>query len=112
MRIFYLSITGDTPTLLNLCNLKNRDGKSLNVIERIAAQYSTFGIHLLQDDNGVKVNLIERDHRFDGTEAITSAIIKKWIDGGGSTCTYKHLIECIEKVRLGALADELKELIR
>ena len=112
MRMFYLSITGDTPTLLQLRNLKKRDGKSLNVIGRIAGHYSTFGIHLLQDDNGDRVKLIERDHRYDGAEAITAEIIKKWIDGGGSTCTYEHLIECIEKVRLGALAGELRELIR
>ena len=60
-----------------------------------------FGIHLLEDDNGAKVQLIERDHRHDGTEAILVGILRKWLDTGGPTCNYAHLIEpCVRRVRL------------
>ena len=62
-----------------------------------------FGIHLLEDDNGAKVQLIERDHRHDGTEAILVGILRKWLDTGGPTCNYAHLIECVRRVRLGVL---------
>ena len=70
-----------------------------------------FGIHLLEDDNGTKVQLIEKNHRHDGVEAILVAILSKWLSRGGPTCTYAHLIECVRIVRLGVLARELEECL-
>ena len=52
-----------------------------------------FGIHLLEDDNGAKVQLIERDHRHDGTEAILVGILRKWLDTGGPTVKLKSIQE-------------------
>ena len=100
-----LPLIGDKPTLLQLVNMKWVDGKPLNIIGQIAANYYTFGMNLLQDENGVKVDVIEADHK--GAEAITRAILKKWLSDGGPTCTYQHLVDCLRESGLGALADEI-----
>ena len=87
--------------------MKRVDGQPLNVIRRIAVQYYTFGIYLLQDDNGVEVDVIKRDHIQEGNEAIAQAILTKWLRDGGPTCTYPHLVDCLRKSELGALGDEI-----
>ena len=83
--------------------------KGLNVIQRIAAgDWETFGMCLLQDENGVKVDLIKKNNRQDGPEGITQAILKEWlIDGPERTCTYGHLIRCLRESELVALADDI-----
>ena len=85
--------------------MQGTDGTPLNIIERVAAgDYMTFGMCLLQDVNGDEVEIIENDHRHRGAEAITQAIIQKWLKSGRPTCTYEHLIACLNQSRLGALA--------
>ena len=96
-------IIGDTPTLLHLVEMKGVP----DAIGQIADKYYIFGMHLLQDSNGVKVDVIKRDHTHEGTESITREILKKWLRDGGPTCTYPHLINCLRKSELGALADEI-----
>ena len=57
--------------------MKGVDGQLLNVTEKIIDKYYIFGMNLLQDDNGVKVDAIKRDHIQDGNEAIVQAILKR-----------------------------------
>ena len=97
------------PTLLKLKTMKGADGKSLRIVQTIAAHdYTTFGMCLLQDENGVAVDLIKKDHISEGAESVTRAIIQKWLENGDkSTRTYQHLIECLRQSELGALADQL-----
>ena len=104
-----LSTTGDEPTLLKLKTMKGADSNPLRIIPRIAAgDYMTFGMCLLQDENGDQVELVKRDHRQDGTESVTQAIIKKWLTSGAApTRTYQHLIECLRQSELGALAEDV-----
>ena len=85
--------------------MKGMDGKPLCVIRRIAINYYTFGVNLLQDNNGEKVDVLERDQK--EAEAITREILKKWLRDGGPTCTYPHLMECLRESELGALADDI-----
>ena len=86
--------------------MKGPDGTLLRIIETVAASdYLTFGMCLLHDENGDKVEIIENDHRHKGAEAITQAIIRKWLKSGGPTCTYQHLIKCLNQSGLGALAN-------
>ena len=97
------------PTLLTLKTMKGADGNPLRIIPRIAAgDYMTFGMCLLQDENGDQVKLIKRDHRQDGTESVTQAIIQKWLTSGAApTHTYQHLIECLRQSELGTLAEDI-----
>ena len=91
--------------------MKSADGKPLKMIQKIAAgDYMTFGMLLLQDDNGEEVTVIKRDHIHDGAESVTQAILIKWLTSGAPTCTYQHLIACLRQTELGALADNIAEM--
>ena len=81
----------------------------VNVIQRIAAgDYAAFGMCLLQDENGVKVDLITKNNRQEGAEGIARAILREWLRGGPEhTRTYDHLMECLRESGLGAVADDI-----
>ena len=86
--------------------MKGADGKPLKVIETInESNYKTFGIHLLQDANGAQVDLIKKNQISNGDENVTRAILQKWLESDAPTRTYQHLIECLRKSGLGALAE-------
>ena len=95
-----------TPTLLKLKTMKEANGKPLKIIPTIAAHdYTTFGMCLLQDENGQAIDLLKRNHIHDGgAESVTQAILQKWLTSDAPTRTYKHLIECLRQSELGALA--------
>ena len=108
MDLFYVDSrsTKSLPTLLDLMAMKGAYGKPLRVIETIAAgSYQKFGIFLLQDMNGVTVDLIEKDHISKGAESVTKEILKQWLTSDAPTRTYQHLIECLRQSELGALAE-------
>ena len=88
--------------------MKGADGSPLNIIKRVAAgNYTTFGMCLLQDVNGDKVKIIETDYRHKGAEAVTEAIIQKWLKSGRPT--YEHLTKCLNQSGLGTLAKLIAE---
>ena len=88
--------------------MKGADGKPLKIAQMIADHdYTTFGMCLLQDENGEEVDLIKKDHICRGAESVTEAILKKWLTSDAPTRTYQHLIECLRQSELGALAEQL-----
>ena len=93
--------------------MKGADGNPLRIIPRIAAgDYMTFGMCLLQDENGVGVGLIEKTHAHDGPVGVTYAIIQKWLTSGAApTRTYQHLIEYLREVELGVLAEDIENTL-
>ena len=92
--------------------MRGENGEPLDIVQKIAAgDYMTFGIYLLQDENGDEVELIKKDHKQNGAESVTQAILRKWLISGGPTCTYHHLIECLRDSDLGALAEEITTAI-
>ena len=96
---------GATPSLLKLKTLKTRDGKPLKIIQTIAAgDYETFGMFLLQDENGAAVKVIKKGNIHDGPESVTQAILQHWlVTSDSSTRIYQHLIQCLRDSELGAL---------
>ena len=105
--------TDATPTLLKLKTMKRADGKPLKIIDKVSGgDYMTFGMCLLQDENGEQVGLIERDQINKGAEAVTRTIIQKWLTSGAApTRTYQHLIECLRLSELGALAEKIAAIV-
>ena len=90
-------------------DLEDETGKPLDLIKRIAAgEYTSFGMRLLQDENGVSVELIKRDHS--GAEEVTRAILQQWLTIGGPNCTYSHLIYSLRAAKFGCLADEVAKI--
>ena len=100
--------TGTTPTILELKKMRGANGEPLKVVERIAAgDFMTFGMYLLQDDNGDEVEVITNNHKQGGAESVTEAILKRWLTSGAPTHTYDHLMKCLRYSDLGALADNI-----
>ena len=98
----------DAPTLLEIMTMKGTDRNNLRVIGTIAAgNYMTFGMCLLQDKNGVLVDLHKRNHIHEGVESVVQAILRKWLTSDAPTRTYQHLIECLRQSELGALAESI-----
>ena len=99
------------PTVLKLKRMKGPDG--LGVIETIAAgDYQTFGMVLLNDENGQRIDLITKD--LSDIKA-TETIIKQWLTGTISdtnpyTRTYRHLVVCLKEAGMGALGDYLIQI--
>ena len=100
----------EKPTVLKLKRMKGADSEPLKIIQKIAAHdYTTFGMCLLQDENGEEVDLLKKNHIHDGLESVTEAIIKKWLTSDAPTRTYQHLIECLRQSELGALAELIEK---
>ena len=93
--------------------MRGANGGPLKVVQRIAVgDYMTFGMFLLQDENRIEVLLIKRNHKQDGAESVTEAILRKWLTTSDApTRTYCHLIECLRNSDLGALADDITAAI-
>ena len=84
-----------------------KDGASLRIIDKIAAHSNTeFSLHLLDDCNGHIVSTIKKDKNNDCRE-VTMEILRRWIDAGGSNCTYKFVMDCLRKIGLGGLAEDI-----
>ena len=82
-------------------------GATINVIQRIGVNYSTFGIFLLNDDNGTLVDALTREHHHNA-EDITKAIFQRWLEGKGKTpVSWATLIGALKWVGLDELVDQL-----
>ena len=103
----YTICVGDKPKILKLKKLKAPDG--LSIIESIAAKdYTTFGMYLLDDDNGNKVDMIKKKDRNAEVPAIVEAIIKDWLEVTDPVPTYSHFVECLKDAGMGALSLHMK----
>ena len=109
-RLFLIS-SGSGPNVLKIKTMEGDDGKPLNIVQEIAAgDYMTFGMCLLQDENGHEVDILRKDNISEGAEAITQSILKKWLTSGSApTRTYQHLMECLRKCKLCTLADNIAD---
>ena len=82
------------------------------MIGGIGTDYHNFGIQLLHDPNGVRVEAIE--HNWHGNcEKINTAIIMRWLRGGeeGRPVTWAVLREALKKAGLVTLAEEVSEAL-
>ena len=100
----------DKPTILCLKDIKGSDG--LNVIDTIAANdYRSFGQRLLEDDNGQRIDLYEKNYMANGCSSVVDNILKDWIKQG-STPTYRRLIDCLRESGMGAFAEEIEAMAK
>ena len=80
----------------------------IDISEQIGTKYKRFGILLLDDPNGVRVNAIERKHHEEANE-INLEILQKWAEGNGKKpVTWRTLVDVLCKIRLTTLADEIR----
>ena len=108
--IHILSTESDgKPTLPQLLNFPGKSGE-INILERIGTQYKTFGIFLLKDDNGAKVDCIAKEEG--ESIQISIKILSKWLQGEGmQPLTWSTVIQALKMSNLGALAEDIRAVI-
>ena len=79
----------------------------LDIPLHVADKYESFGIFLL-NDNGSTINSIKSDCHYI-TADITTAILKKWLQGVSMDVTWESLVEVLRKCKLFSLADNIQE---
>ena len=90
--------SGERPTLPALLRLK--------IPQQVGDDYSTFGIFLLDDETGSRVDAIEETYS-GKPERITRKILQEWIEGKGLPLTWESLIKTLRDTGLSTLADEI-----
>ena len=98
MLFFSFSVDPSLPELIRL-----------KVHQQVGANYSTFGIIILNDQNGSRVDSIEECCR-GNPEKITRKILQEWLEGKGLPVTWESLIKTLRDVELTVLADHIQGL--
>ena len=83
------------------------DNKTINITKEIGNEYTIrcFGIFLLQDLNGQKVESIRCKHQSDPSQ-INTEILEEWLAGKGKQpVTWATLVEVLRDTELYSLAD-------
>ena len=96
----------ELPTLLELLNF----GEShTNIIQEIGVSYHDFGIKLLEDKSGSKMEAIAHDE--DGVVAITRNVLTRWIKGEGIKPTsWATLATVLDECNLCQLSNKIRSV--
>ena len=80
----------------------------LEILEGVGAHYFTFGVLLLNDKTGSRVDAIENMYCRDG-ERICRKILQEWLEGKGlEPVTWETLVQTLRNTKLFTLADSVK----
>ena len=97
----------DQPTLIECIRFRGRKAR-INVPQEIGVKYYQFGLLLLEDHNGAKIDSIAHKHR-DVPEQVNMEVLKEWITGRGKhPVTWKTLVEVLHDIELSTLAGEIE----
>ena len=84
--------------------------KKINIPQEIGVKYRQFGVFLLQDENGARVDSIACKHTNDA-EQINKEILEQWIAGGGKhPVTWQTLTQVLHDIELSTLAGEIEAI--
>ena len=99
----------ERPTLVKLLKFPIKDGGShIDIIEKVGTKYNKFGVLLLEDESGSKVDTIESHYRED-PERINHEIFRRWLKGEGKQpVTWKTLTEVLHDSHLSCIAEEIE----
>ena len=109
--VFYSPIDheADRPTLYECIRFQGKEG-IINIPQEIGISYHDFGILLLGDRSGARIDAIAHKHK-DDAERINKEILKQWIAGGGKRpVTWNTLIETLYNTELSTLAKEIESV--
>ena len=93
-----LFFSGEQPSLPELLRLK--------VPREVGANYSMFGIFLLNDRTGSRVNAIDDECR-GKSDRIILKILQEWLEGKGLPVTWQSLVQTLRDTGLLVLADQI-----
>ena len=94
------------PNLLNLMTLSTSED-DINIIQKTAVHYRNIGTYLLEDYDGVQVDIIERNKKGE-VEPIMREIYQKWIAKDLSR-SWAKLAKCFRKCGLKILASIIEQ---
>lgn len=86
------------PTLPELLRLK--------LPQRVGIHYLSFGVFLLNDNDGTKVQNLDHQHR-GNTSHIVGGILQEWLQGRGLPVTWQSLTQALRDSDMTELADEV-----
>ena len=93
-----LFFSGGRPSLPELLRLK--------VPQQVGANYSPFGVILLNDQMGNRVKAIEHNCHWQA-EPIVQNILQEWIEGKGLPVTWDSLVLTLRDIDLSVLANQI-----
>ena len=100
----------EKPALTELV-LTKRNGEEVRVLERIGRDYKRFGIELLEDANGDKMDEIRENNS--RAADMRMEIMRGWLRGKGKKpVTWRTLIEVLRKIELKVLADDITDALQ
>ena len=80
----------------------------VNIPVQIATKYNQFGVFLLIDSTGSRIETMAHKHLNDA-ERINIEILKEWLTGRGKQpVTWATLVEVLRDIELSALAGEIE----
>ena len=91
--------SGQPPSLPELLRLK--------VPQEVGANYFTFGIFLLNDQTGSRVNAIDDECR-GKSDRIIFKMLQEWLEGKGLPVTWASLVQTLRDTGLSVLADQIQ----
>ena len=96
------------PTLPELLRFTSTDGRVINIPVEIGIEYVQFGIFLLDDLNGSRVESMAH-HHLKKAKQINTEILQEWLTGRGKKpVTWTTLVEILHDIELTALAGEIE----
>jgi len=94
------------PTLPKLLKFPCK-GRFINIISEIGANYTTFGILLLNDQKGTRITAIAQRHT-NNADQINIEVLQEWLQGKGKKPVNWHtLIEVLKDTGLSELAKDI-----
>ena len=99
-----------TPTLCQLISFPMPDGK-VNLAMKIGADYTTFGILLLDDATGDRITAIENEHKCNA-DRINLRVLQLWVQGKGrQPVTWATLVAVLQDTGLVKLANDIEAIM-
>ena len=94
-----LFFSDERPSLPELLRLK--------IPQQVGANYSTFGIFLLNDQTGSRVQSLKQAC-LGNPEDVMLRILQEWLEGKGLPVTWESLIKTLRNIDLSVLADQIQ----
>ena len=94
-----LFFSDERPSLPELLRLK--------VPQQVGANYSTFGVFLLNDQTGSRVQSLKQAC-LGNPEDVMLRILQEWLEGKGLPVTWESLVKTLRNIDLSVLADQIQ----
>ena len=93
------SVAGQPPSLPELIRLQ--------VPQQVGNSYSMFGIILLNDQKGSRLQALKKACLGDPEDTMLS-ILREWLQGKGLPVTWESLFQTLRYINLSVLADQIQ----